>query len=155
MKIAIDYDGTWMEHTMVYCKLMKALQVDGHQVGIMTGRLKDTYHEDLERITQRGLTPDFFYNTGDFDCAERELSYWIETGQVTAERDLVVCIFKARMCNDNGIDILFDDAADMIRVFLPQGCQTVVLKSPTQYNMTLPKWGDQAILNYEVANESD
>lgn len=149
MKVAFDYDGTYMLYPLPYGKLMKAFRADGHTVGILTGRSGDTEVEDKRRLTDKGLAPDFFYNTSLFNSVENEIAYWIHSGQINMDRDVLNCICKARMCHENDIDILYDDAADLIRLFLVEGCETMVLKSPAPHNFVIKKWGREHSVEYE------
>ncbi len=142
MKIAVDYDGTIMYHAVTYAKIIKAFQDAGHEVGILTGRDPDTKDEDIARLEQYGIVPDFFINA----------SEWM-VDRLPMARDVVNCYFKAMICHSHDIDILFDDAEPLIRLFLPDKCSTIVFKSPTEYNQVIKEWGKDYKLVYEEAGD--
>jgi len=148
MRIAIDYDGTFMTHPELYTNLGNAFQEAGMMVGCMTGRCDDTKNEDFGRLFKHLFYPVFFFNSSEMNVHELEVEKKILDGDLNMDRDELVCMFKARICHEKGIDILFDDAADKIRLYLPEGCQTVIFKSPTEHNMVVKKWGKAHTVEY-------
>lgn len=139
IKFAIDIDGTLMEHTEVYRKLIESLRESGHEVGVMTGRPPEDGKADMNRIIELGVKIDFFYNTAMFSAEEKTLEEWAGEGRLALDRDDICCMWKARMCAEMKIDVLFDDAADKIRGYAKRN-GTMILKSPADHNMVIPKW---------------
>ena len=148
MKIAIDYDGTLIEHPDFYREFIVRMHWKGNEIGILTGRPTETEDEDKERLALLGIKFGFFINTGGFNNIERDLEYWSKTGDVNMDRDEIVCMFKARICVEEPIDVLFDDAADKVRLFMPEECKTIVFKSPSPHNMVVKKWGSEHLVDY-------
>lgn len=153
MRIAIDYDGTLMLYPELYRFLIGAFLEAGAEVGILTGRGGEARGEDVDRL--RKILGDeianklvFFYNTSHFTDYESTLEGWICENVICMDRDELACMFKARMCRDRNIDILFDDAADKIRLYMPADTKTILFKSPADWNMVVKKWGKHK-LNYE------
>lgn len=68
MKISIDYDGTLWSHMAFFRAFMKAMQAQGHTVGMLTAHSDDNIciHQDLALMKARGFPePDFWFgNTG-------------------------------------------------------------------------------------------
>ena len=149
MTVAIDYDGTLMKYPEMYGCLMRVFGEAGIAVGILTGRGDETKADDILRIEAGGVSPDFYLTTSLMNDSERLIEKMILHEQINMDRDELVCIFKARICHEHDIDILFDDAADKIRLYLPEGCKTVVFKSPTEHNMVVQKWGKAHGVEYE------
>ena len=145
MKIAIDHDGTCMLHPLLYRQLMDSFRAAGHRVGIITGRSTETQQEDMARLKRHGFTFDFFWNSAMMNEEEISLLEKIRDGKFQMDRDTVCCHFKARICEENDVDILFDDNADTIRLF-QNGSKTLILKSPTDNNMPIPKWGKHTLV---------
>jgi hypothetical protein len=154
MKIAVDYDGTFMEYPEIYRDLIFTFQGVGWTVGILTGRAGDTEKEDRSRLLTWHVKPAFFINTSQMNSHELKIERMIVENEINMDRDELCCMFKARICRDEGIDILFDDAADKIRMFLPEGCKTLVFKSPTEHNMVVPKWGKAHRVDYKQKEEN-
>lgn len=66
MKVSFDLDGTAWKHREFFAELARALQVAGHQVGILTAHSNDLRAADLRLWQARGFPePDFFYNAAD------------------------------------------------------------------------------------------
>lgn len=154
MKIAIDYDGTIMAYPEHYKMLMAALRSAGHEVGIVTGRPSATKFEDAKRIANMGIIYDFYYITDHNPpiCLFNHVEEVMESAAQEADfvsRDDAVCLWKARLCVEENIDILFDDAADLILHFLPSNSPTLILKSPTVENRLLPKWKKNEYIQYK------
>ena len=145
MKIAIDHDGTCMLHPGVYKELIDSFKAAGHEVGIITGRSQETEYYDKRRLRKHGISFDFFWSSGMMDEEDLELLEKSESGRISFDRDTVCCHFKARLCERMGVDILFDDNADTIRLF-QNGTKTLILKSPTKNNMPIPKWGKHTLV---------
>ena len=90
MKISIDMDGTLWQHQDFFRAFMKAMQKDGHQVGILTSHSHKIESGDRRLMQGRGFTePDFFLNRKDDS----------EHGAP----------FKIRTIKEQGIDYHFDD----------------------------------------------
>ncbi len=90
MKFAIDLDGTAWKYRTLFAVLIRALQRDGHQVGILTAHSPELEREDRRLLAARGFSvPDFFINRQEP----------VETGRP----------WKERMVREHGIDCLFDD----------------------------------------------
>ncbi len=159
MRIAIDYDGTLMLHPELYRFLIDAFLDAGAEVGIMTGRSDETKPNDLDRLDDIIGTNNvdklaFFFDTSLFNDYESTLEQWIHENAICMDRDELVCMFKARMCTYMSIGILFDDAADKVRLYMPEGAKTVVFKSPADWNMVVKKWGNHKMEYEEVDNET-
>lgn len=145
MKIAIDHDGTAMLHPDIYKELIDTFKAAGHEVGIITGRDEDSEYYDKRRLQKSGFQFDFFWSSGMMNDEETSLLEKIDAGKLNIDRDTVCCHFKARLCERMGVDILFDDNADTIRLF-QNGGRTLILKSPTENNMPIPKWGKHTLV---------
>jgi hypothetical protein len=96
MKISIDLDGSFFAHPEFFTELATALQKAGHQVGVMTGRMKKTQENDKKEVESYGFKPDFFYNR-------------LDTAKGTPSMR-----FKAATMRGAGIDAHFDDEGDEI-----------------------------------------
>ena len=145
MKIAIDHDGTAMLHPEIYVPLIDALRAAGHEVGIITGRGEDSEYYDKRRLQKQGFAFDFFWNSSMMNGEEISLLEKIQAGKFQMDRDTVCCHFKARICEEKRVDILIDDNADTIRLFATDG-KVLILKSPTENNMPIPKWGKHTLV---------
>ena len=145
MKIAIDHDGTCMLHPGIYRQLIDSFRAAGHEVGIITGRSDETEYYDKRRLDKNGIRYDFFWSSGMMNEEEISLLEKIDAGKLHMDRDTVCCHFKMRLCEEKGVDILFDDNADTIRLFATDG-KVLVLKSPTENNMPIPKWGKHTLV---------
>lgn len=153
LKIAIDYDGTFMENPKVYTEIVNLLLKTTY-IGIITGRSPSMKDQDIVRVRQYGIDwLHFWYSTDMMNDAEKRLINMIKNKELTIHRDEVVCMWKARMCEEKSIDILIDDAADKIRLYMSPTCKTIILKHPTAYNETLHRW-DNSFINYELPIES-
>lgn len=150
MRIAIDYDGTLMLYPELYRFLIEAFLEAGAEVGIITGRASEKRSDDFKRlndIIDVGKLG-FYMDTEWFTKQEKSLETWIQDGEICMDRDELVCMFKARLCHRMEVDMLFDDAADKIRLYMPEGAKTVVFKSPADWNMVVKKWGKHT-MEYE------
>jgi hypothetical protein len=150
LKIAVDYDGTIMDYPTIYRQMIYGLRATGSHVTIMTGRKEDTREEDLRRI--KDIRFDAFVNSSNFNCYERQLEKWSQDGHISIDRDEIVCLWKAREIVERSFDVVIDDAADKIRLFLDKGrCKkdVMILKSPTDFNQVFSKWGKTHLLEYD------
>ena len=145
MKIAIDYDGTAMLRPDIYKPLIDSLRAAGHEVGIITGRDEDSEYYDKRRLQKYGFQFDFFWSSAMMNAEELSLLEKIDAGKLNIDRDTVCCHFKMRLCEEQAVDVLIDDNADTIRLFATDG-KVLVLKSPTENNMPIPKWGKHKLV---------
>jgi len=129
----------------IYKQLIDSLRDSGHEVGIITGRSEETEYYDKRRLDKNGIRFDFFWSSGMMNEEEISLLEKIDAGKLQMDRDTVCCHFKMRLCEEHGVDILIDDNADTIRLFATDG-KVMVLKSPTEYNMPIPKWGKHKLV---------
>lgn len=150
LKVAVDYDGTIMEFPEQYRKIVYGLRATGAKVTIITGRKPETFDEDMTRLKKLGYTVDDFVNTALFNDYERQLEKWSGDGHVSIDRDEVVCMWKARIIRERGFDVVFDDAADKIRLYMDANGDkpVLLLKSPTEYNQVFTKWGKDHLVDY-------
>jgi len=150
MRIAIDMDGTLMEFPEIYKALIEAFEAAGHEVWIVTGRKGETLVEDLALLASMGVLKDarHFINSMSFGEHERLLEEWSEKGQMSVDRDEIVCMWKARILV--GFDLVIDDAADKIRLYMDgdKAEGVLLLKSPTMFNQVYAKWGRSHIMSY-------
>lgn len=89
-KVAVDMDGMLLANVSFFLVFFSAMQAQGHQVGILTGRPESDKKENLKLLAGYGITPDFFVGKPDDPN--------LENGS-----------FKAAVCTKLGIDVLFDD----------------------------------------------
>jgi len=151
MIIAVDFDGTFIEKPIRYTDLITQLRRAGNVVGILTGRTMWTQGSDEEILAHYRCRVDFFWNTGLLNRYELEICDWISDEKISMERDLVISMFKARICKERRVAILIDDAADKIRMF---DCgETIVLKSPTEFNKVVPRWENHLLTYNEEGQE--
>lgn len=149
LRIAVDLDGTIMEYTEIYKELVEALINVGHEIYIMTGRESKTLLQDKAQLFKLGVGYTKFINTSDFNGYERQLESWSEQGHISIDRDEIVCMWKAREIAERGFDIVFDDAADKIRLYLDvNDHEVLLLKSPTDFNQVFTKWGRKHFVEY-------
>ena len=148
MKTAIDLDGTFMLEPIIYQTIMLAFKACGHEVGILTGRSGESEQDDLAILRRYGVEPSFFINTSQMNSYERDIERMILDDKINMDRDELCCMFKARICHEEKITLLYDDAADMIRMKQPKGCKTLMLKSPAPHNMVAKKWGKAHRVEY-------
>jgi hypothetical protein len=91
MKISIDLDGTLWHRQAFFRLFMRAMQKDGHQVGILTSHKVIHEHADRALMRERGFpAPDFYIG--------RPLDW----------RGDLAC-FKAGAILGNNISLHFDD----------------------------------------------
>lgn len=112
MKISIDLDQTLWQHQAFFRAFIRAMQRDGHQVGILTSH--KFIHEPADRalMEKRGFPePDFYIGRRD-------------TGGDYAAQ-------KATAIVNHGIDIHFDDGtAEQVRLALGPRAYSVVSVMP-------------------------
>lgn len=90
MKVAIDLDGTAWKYQDYFRDLIKNLRELGHTVGILTAHTKDIEEADKRLLKARGFSDiDFFINKPDPNTLSKQ--------------------WKIKKCEEEGIDILFDD----------------------------------------------
>jgi hypothetical protein len=66
VRVSFDLDGTAWKHQAIFIALAKALQRDGHEVGVLTAHSEGLRAADLRLWAARGFpAPDFFYNADD------------------------------------------------------------------------------------------
>ena len=71
LKISIDMDGTLWQNMAFFRELMKVMQGQGHEVGILTGHGLQSEKPDIDLMIARGFPkPDFW-----FGRAEEDLPY--------------------------------------------------------------------------------
>lgn len=91
MKISFDLDGTLLAHQAYFRLLMRVLQADGHQVGILTGHAHDSEPSVRERLAAAGFpAPDFYYGRLPEDIPYNGAiakSRWIRTQQIDYHYD--------------------------------------------------------------------
>ena len=158
MKIAIDMDGTLMEFPEIYKVLIKAFEEADHEVWIVTGRKSETFVEDTCRLRKWGLLKKKggFLNSWNFNEQEKQLEAWSESGQISLDRDEIVCMWKAREIVERGFDLVIDDAADKIRLYMDEDKAkgVLLLKSPTPFNQVFAKWGRSHIISYKEKDDA-
>ena len=93
MIVGLDIDGTISKHPELFRILSKALRNEGHSVHIVTCRMEPEHTEkDLE-------------------------SWGIEYDRlhlIPVQTDLSVADWKRKVCEDEGLDFLFDDSPDVL-----------------------------------------
>lgn len=92
MKIAIDFDGTATRHVKLFAEIMKALQKEGHEVGVLTGRDNACAETDIKFLLTYGFPQPSFY-----------------IGKDTKERGIPQKLWKNYMMCKYSIDYLFDN----------------------------------------------
>jgi len=107
MKIGIDVDGTLRTYPEFFTTLGRLFRADGHEVYIITGLGKAKATEKLSEV--EAIYGTEFYNAL-FSSAEYNESERALIG-VVQENELIVGIFKQRLCRQLGVDIMFDDKA--------------------------------------------
>jgi len=149
MKIAFDMDGTILEYPQQYGSVIHALKAyGGYHITIMTGRKDSSYPDDIDELRCLGIAYDDFLNSGKFNPQEIQLERWALKGQISCDRDEVVCMWKAREIRERGFDIVIDDAADKIRLYIEEDSKAMILKSPTAFNQVFAKWGKDHIVEH-------
>lgn len=78
MKISIDFDGTITRYPEFFSAMMRAMQNDGHQVGILTGHHHEQEKDDLKWLLYHDFpVPDFWIGrspTNDPDTSDHKLT---------------------------------------------------------------------------------
>lgn len=157
MKIAIDMDGTLMEFPEIYKVLVETFDRGGHEFWVITGRTMETYADDIWRLEELfpHMRARYFINSKQFNEQERQLEAWSDSGEISLDRDEIVCMWKAREIVERGFDLVIDDAADKIRLYMDEdkGKGVLLLKSPTPFNQVFAKWGRSHIVSYSEEKE--
>lgn len=151
LQVAVDYDGTIMEFPETYRKIIYSLRAVGADVTVMTGRTDDTRDEDIARIKAMGFRFERYITSSEFNEYERQLEKWANDKHISIDRDEIVCAWKAREIQERGFDVVFDDAADKIRLYMDTNDPdkaVLLLKSPTEYNQVFTKWGKAHLMDY-------
>lgn len=93
MIIAVDLDGMLFAFPDFFQKFFPAMQSQGNKVGILSARPDGQKEEVTNFLKENGIAPDFFIG-----MPEDKRKEGFSQG-----------IFKAVVCNELGVDILFDD----------------------------------------------
>jgi len=92
MKVSIDFDGTLWSHMNFFREFMKAMQAQGHQVGMLTGHKQESEEHDIAKMEEYNFPrPDFFF------------------GRTPEYMHLNGAHYKSDMIVKHNIDIHFDD----------------------------------------------
>lgn len=106
MNIGIDVDGTLTRYPEFFVELGRSWRAAGGKVFIITGLSNEGL--DRRRIDYPVLNDTSFYDklitSGEYNNFERSL-----VGKV--ENEIIVGIFKQRVCKELGVAVMFDDKA--------------------------------------------
>ena len=91
MIIGCDLDGMLVEFPEFFQEFFKDFQKGDNKIGIITYRPSEEREGILEYLTRLGIKPDFY----------------IDRAGVVG--DTPPGVFKATVCNELGVDLLFDD----------------------------------------------
>lgn len=64
MKVSIDLGGCYFEHKEYFDAMARAMQKDGHKVGIITGEREQNRNKIMSQL---GFVPDFLHLWGEFE----------------------------------------------------------------------------------------
>lgn len=113
MKISIDFEGTYTEHRAFFNEFAKAMQNEGHKIGIITGerdKKKEAIKEEL------GFEPDFMY-------------LWGETETIANAN-----LWKAQKMDMEDVYLHFDDDASEIKKYTGRWTvKTLNSSEPSKY----------------------
>jgi uroporphyrinogen-III synthase len=104
--VGVDVDGTITKHSELFRILCKALRKEGCSVHIVTCRLEPEFIKD--ELRERGIEYDKIHAPEP------------ETDHLTAAE------WKAKICQEEGITVLFDDSPDII-VGLAENTQGILV----------------------------
>lgn len=111
MNIAIDLDGTLTAYPEFFVELGRAWRARGHRLYIITGLGHRSAVDRLQKVID--AHGDGFYDalhdTAEYDDAERAM-----IGQ-EPNNEIIVGLFKQRLCRALNIRIMFDDMAAVHR----------------------------------------
>lgn len=93
MIIAVDLDGMLLAFPDFFSGFFKTMQSNSNAVGILTGRPESEKEEILKALAGIDIKPDFYIGMPD------EMK----------KQDFPPGIYKATVCNDLKVDLLFDD----------------------------------------------
>lgn len=96
MVVCVDLDGMLLAFPDFFSHFFKAMQNEKdhpNQIGILTGRTESQKDELVKILEKMDIHPDFFIGMPD------DLK----------KKDFPVGMFKAKVCNELGVDLLFDD----------------------------------------------
>ena len=99
ISVSLDWNGTYLEHKMFFDCMAKAMQKDGHRVGIVTGERERRKQEILNSL---GFTPDFIYLWGEYTAIGNS-NLW-----------------KCEIMDKENILVHFDDDAKEMKKFTPR-----------------------------------
>lgn len=92
MRIALDIDNNITAFPDFFVQFTRAMQEAGHEVGILTARLSHEKNQIAQDLHDMGIVPNFLITKPD------EYDGKVSDGT-----------FKGVVCNEMGIEILFDD----------------------------------------------
>lgn len=115
MKISLDLDGTALERPALFAVLSRLFISEGHEVGILTGHKTESEAHDRKKLSALGFP---------------EMSFYF--GRTTEFMPLNGAHFKAKIINEQGIDLHFDDCdynhPDTLRLFKSLGIEEKIAK---------------------------
>lgn len=91
--VAVDCDGMLFSFPEFFAHFFNAMQASGSSVGVLTARPDDQKEAILDALEKIGIKPSFFVGLPK-DIEGKEISHGL---------------FKAKVCNELEVDLLFDD----------------------------------------------
>jgi hypothetical protein len=115
MIIGIDIDGTFTKYPEFFMWLGR-LAKEGGIVYIITGLSKAGFDRRCIKYPQLLDTTwyDAVFTADHYSSLEHDL---INSGLHTISNEVLVGVFKQRICKELGVNVMFDDKADIHRLF--------------------------------------
>lgn len=115
MIVGIDIDGTLTKRPEFFMTLGRLFRAAGHKVYLITGLGLDGLEKRKKKYWSTIFSDDGFYDavftTALYNDEEKSLI------GVEPDNERIVGRFKQRLCKELGVDIMFDDKAQVHREF--------------------------------------
>ena len=109
---AFDCDGTVTKFPIIFRAMGKALKADGHRVIIITGiplSVFDKERKDKYAVLRDTSWYDEVYTSSDYNQGECLIAQFVKKKLINNE--LLVGMFKRRICAEQNVAVMFDDKA--------------------------------------------
>ena len=125
MKIGLDIHGVCDANPKFFSELTKLFIEAGHEIIIITGRMKD--HGALEELEELGISYTKFYSIVDYHIEKGEKMWYDENGNPWIDDD-VWNKTKAEICKNENVDFHIDDSSIYGDFFKTPYAQIIIKK---------------------------